>query len=176
MRAQPECVSRAKTIDRRERVFFIRPQALEASSKNGLTYDGWSSGAIIYAYVGGNPISNVDPYGLQYNGAPPPSDIPGGPWKWSPDPNNSRGGSFKGQGGASCSWDQPGSHWDVDDGKGSRDRFDRWGNKLDKGDPHRYERFRLPRLLPLVPRMPLLLCPACDLLLPQPGDSGPGMS
>jgi hypothetical protein len=63
--AQPECASRAKTTDRRERAFFIRPQALEASSKNGLTYDGWSSGPIIYAYVGGDPISNIDPSGLK---------------------------------------------------------------------------------------------------------------
>jgi hypothetical protein len=54
----------AKIFDRREPVFFIRPQALEASSKNALAYDGRSSGPIIYTYVGGNPISYIDPYGL----------------------------------------------------------------------------------------------------------------
>lgn len=64
MHAQPECASRAKTIDRTERVFFIRPQALEAPSKNALPYDGWSSGATIYAYVSGNPLLLVDPSGL----------------------------------------------------------------------------------------------------------------
>jgi hypothetical protein len=64
VRAQPECASRAKTIDRRERVFFIRPQALEASSKNGLTYDGWSSGPIIYAYAMAAPTRYSDPTGL----------------------------------------------------------------------------------------------------------------
>jgi hypothetical protein len=62
--AQPECASRKKPTDSRERVFFIRPQALEAPSKNALPYDGWSSGPIIYAYVGGNPLSYVDPLGL----------------------------------------------------------------------------------------------------------------
>jgi hypothetical protein len=62
---RPECASTQKNIDSRERVFFIRPQALEASSKNALAYDGCTSGAIIYAYVGGNPVSFVDPTGLK---------------------------------------------------------------------------------------------------------------
>ena len=54
----------AKIVRTRERIFFIRTQALVASSKNALAYDGWSSGSIIYAYVGGNPLSNIDPNGL----------------------------------------------------------------------------------------------------------------
>ena len=59
-----ECASTQKNIDSRELVFFIRPQALEASSKNALPYDDGSSGAIIYAYVGGNPLNRIDPLGL----------------------------------------------------------------------------------------------------------------
>ena len=62
--AQPECASRKKPTDSRERVFFIRPQALEATSKNALSYGDYTSGAIIYAYVGGNPVSLVDFLGL----------------------------------------------------------------------------------------------------------------
>ena len=53
-----------KKFDSRERVFFILRQALEATSKNALNYDACASGWIIYSYVGGNPISFVDPYGL----------------------------------------------------------------------------------------------------------------
>ena len=62
--AQPECASTQNSILHREPVFFIPRQALVASSKNALAYDGWSSGPIIYTYVGGNPISRVDPMGL----------------------------------------------------------------------------------------------------------------
>lgn len=64
--AQPECASRKKPTDSRERVFFIRPQALEATSKNALSYGDCTSGAIIYAYVNGNPLGNVDPDGLLF--------------------------------------------------------------------------------------------------------------
>ena len=61
---RPECASKQKNIDSRERVFFISAQALEAPSKNAIAYDGCTSGAIIYAYVGGNPLNNIDPNGL----------------------------------------------------------------------------------------------------------------
>ena len=63
--AQPECASTQNSTLHREPVFYIRPQALEASSKNGLTYDDRSSGPIIYTYVEGNPVSNIDPLGLE---------------------------------------------------------------------------------------------------------------
>jgi hypothetical protein len=62
--ARRECASTKKFTGNRERVFFIRSQALEATSKNGLTYDGCVSGSIIYAYVGGNPVDQADPSGL----------------------------------------------------------------------------------------------------------------
>ena len=62
--AQPECASTQNSTLHREPIFFIRPQALEASNENALAYDGWSSGPIIYTYVEGNPISYVDPEGL----------------------------------------------------------------------------------------------------------------
>lgn len=61
---EPECASTQKIFDSREPVFFIRPQALEASSKNALAYDGWSSGPIIYQYVGNDPVNQSDPSGL----------------------------------------------------------------------------------------------------------------
>jgi RHS repeat-associated protein len=92
---------------------------------------------------------------------PPPPGIPGGPWSWFPDPSNSRGGTWRDPLGRSASWDRPGNHWDVDNGKGGkRERFDRWGNLLKDG--HRY---RGPRLSPLIfPRaFPFLWINVCSL-------------
>ena len=43
--------SKQKRFDSRERVFFISAQALEASSKNALNYDGSVSGPIIYSVI-----------------------------------------------------------------------------------------------------------------------------
>jgi hypothetical protein len=48
-----------KNCEPRESVFFISSQTLDATRKNALPYDDWSSGAIIYAYVEGNPVSKV---------------------------------------------------------------------------------------------------------------------
>jgi RHS repeat-associated protein len=54
----------------------------------------------LYAYVGGDPVSTSDPWGLQIvppaGIPPPPADLPGGPYTWIPDPSNPRGGMFYG--------------------------------------------------------------------------------
>lgn len=82
----------------------------------------------------GNPGQPVDAGGKP---APPLVPVPGAPdvgWKWSPDPNNSRGGTWtpdgkvQGGGNPNSSWDDnPGPkgvpHWDVKDGKGGTRRY-----------------------------------------------------
>lgn len=87
-----------------------------------------------YAYVGGRPISSADPLGLSEQ-TPPPNNVPGGPWRWSPDPSNSRGGKFVDSNNNSISWD-PEGHWDYDDGSGERKRYDRWGNFITAEQAH----------------------------------------
>lgn len=61
---------------------------------------------------------------------PPPDIVPGGPWTWSVDPNNGRGGKFVGSSGATASWDALDGHWDVDNGQGERTRYNRFGAPL----------------------------------------------
>ena len=47
-----------------EPVFVHCAQTVTASGQNALFYDGGASGQIIYTYVGGNPLSRIDPLGL----------------------------------------------------------------------------------------------------------------
>ncbi len=125
---------------------------------------GLVDGASVYGYALQNALRYVDPKGLQSEGAGPMGGnpngvVPGGPWKWSNNPGNSRQGAWTNDSGQSASWDTDGSHWDVDRGDGNRQRYDRWGNKLE-GDPHQYEKDGKPRVPPFLRRFgPLLFLP-----------------
>jgi RHS repeat-associated protein len=91
----------------------------------------------LYTYVKNNSLAFVDPLGLQSH--PPPLSIPGEPWSWSQDLGNSRGGTYKDPTGRSASFDYKYSHWDVDQGNGTRLRYDIRGNLLNDLDAHNYK-------------------------------------
>lgn len=170
---RPECASKQKNIDSRERVFFISAQALEAPSKNALAYDGCTSGAIIYQYVGGNPVNSVDPSGL-IDIPNPNGVVPGGPW--TPNPGNNPG-SFNGPkppgGGprAQCQFVPDGAnggtagakdpYWKTrQPGQGWGQRYDLNGNPITPEEAHPGNR---PPTIPRLPFIPFILCPVCTL-------------
>jgi RHS repeat-associated protein len=77
----------------------------------------------------------------------PPVPVPGAEdagWKWNPNPENKRGGSWgpkkpvKGQSQPSGSWEGGATvpHWDVDDGRGGRRRYDENGNSVSPEAAH----------------------------------------
>jgi len=106
-------------------------------------------GVNLYGYVENDPINLVDPDGLvPAPPGPPAIPVPGDPnnsWRWNPDPNNSRGGSWgperplPNQSQPSVSWDQEG-HWDVKDGKGNTTRCDGKGRPLTTKQAHQSRR------------------------------------
>jgi RHS repeat-associated protein len=76
---------------------------------------------------------------------PPPVPVPGAPegtgWKWNPNDQNPRGGTWgpdkwKGPNPPNGSWD-PAGHWDINRGKGEPvDHYDPKGNPITPGTAH----------------------------------------
>ena len=115
-----------------------------------LTRDLAQEGRNWYGYCDNNPLAMVDPTGL--SGEEPPVPLPrGGPgngWKFNPDGRDKRGGKWgpkfpikDGDHRQPSASRDPGSrggppHWDVDDGKGSRQRFSDKGKPMGLDDVH----------------------------------------
>ena len=105
---------------------------------------GEAGGINLYGFVGSSPLSFVDPWGLSVqppsfpDGVPVPGD-PDASWikgppsgdriKWIPDR------PIPGRSPPSVSWDTL-EHWDLDDGRGHRVRFDRRGNAISPSNAH----------------------------------------
>ena len=125
----------------------------------------------LYAYADSAPTMMVDPDGRQAGPyAPPPPSIPGGPWKWSRDPGNDRGGKYIGPNNNEASWD-PEGHWDCNDGTGGpRQRYDFRGNPLTKQQAHDPPWFT-PRIPPW-PRSPVLPIPMPPICTAMPEACG----
>jgi len=64
-----KCASTKNCSPPRRAVFVFAAHIVESLQENARRYDGHASGGLLgginmYAYVGGNPISGIDPYGL----------------------------------------------------------------------------------------------------------------
>ena len=115
---------------------------------------GLAGGLNLYGYANGDPVNFSDPFGLWADSinkatpsGPPPVPVPGGGagngWQWNPDPNNKRGGTWgpkdpiPGQSQPSGSWEEgEDGHWDIDDGKGVRRRYDENAKPLSPEEAH----------------------------------------
>jgi hypothetical protein len=63
-RARLKLASRKNRLDQGEGVFVSGSPTRITPRENGPRYDELASGATVYAYVSGNPLSYVDPLGL----------------------------------------------------------------------------------------------------------------
>jgi len=129
--------------------------------------NGAVTGAFAYLFspnAGGEGAYGADkgpPYPTYPNSGLPPENIPGGPYTWYPDENNSRGGAYRNpETGYQASWDDVDRHWDVDDGLGNRQRYNRFGAPITEDEAH--GTYRGP------PRMPLIRIPGPILIVPMP--------
>ena len=99
---------------------------------------GENGGIDLYAYVGNSPLRWVDTLGLDGGPLPgvpsPPPNIPGGPWTWSPNPQNGRQGDFIGPKQPSGPRERltyappgpnnPDPYWKKTDTTGNQQRYD----------------------------------------------------
>lgn len=157
-------------------LYYYRARYYDPLSKRFISEDpiGLAGGPNGYAYVGGNPVNFIDPWGLVE--IPNPNGIiPGGPW--TPHDAN-RPGQFlgpkppSGQGGkAQCQYvppegegGPPGSrgYWKTNQpGERGWQRYDLKGNPITSGEAH-----RIP--IPRIPGLPLLICPVCSYMDTNP--------
>jgi RHS repeat-associated protein len=124
-----------------------------------------------FRYLGNQPpIVRIN----SYRGAPPPtrsngfpkSQIPDGEWVWKNNPGDSRMGRWH-LDNYTANYDVEDSHWDVDDSKGNRQRYDNRGNPLTKEEAHEYRGPRLPPLMPRIPTLPTIIVPSPCVIMPD---------
>jgi RHS repeat-associated protein len=117
-------------------LYFYRARYLDPGRQRFISEDplGISGGDVnLYTYASNSPIRSTDPFGLAPTNKPP-RGIPGGPWEWSPNDANSRGGVYVDPNHKVASWDPEFQHWDFNDPKvPGRRRFNRHGAELEDG-------------------------------------------
>ena len=94
-------------------------------------------GLNMLAFLANDPMDAVDSFGLASPN--PPMEYPPlpGVWHWCPDPRDARLGKFRNDKGESVSWDPKYSHWDHDNGRGTRTRLNRHGAPMSDAEAHR---------------------------------------
>jgi RHS repeat-associated protein len=113
-----------------------------------------AGGLNLYEFVWNDPLSVVDDSGLAPvppPSGPPPVPVPGDPnARWFPGGSSGNRAAWRpdrtipGRSPPSASWD-PQGHWDVDSGRGTRQRFDWRGNPISARQAHSPKRPPTPR-------------------------------
>jgi RHS repeat-associated protein len=141
------------------RLYLANYRAYDPAAGRWLSRDPLGEGsdlsANLYSYAYGNPLSYSDGTGLQ-PGSNPNGVVPGGPWEWSPNPQNPRGGRWQGPpppgGGSrpSCTYadvspinadpywkkDTPPSKGSPPGTKGTKEWYDTKGNPITPDQAH----------------------------------------